>query len=307
MKLGIKIAITNSSIADLDAANPAAAEVWFNIAHAEDYTPLFEALKKRKIDVGLHFWGALPDGTWMNIAYPDSNLINHSLKFMRDTIKIAARYGFSYVNIHPGCQAKVAIDFEHESFRLLSNPVDLHTSESLFIENAIDLSEYAKALNIVFTVETVPLRVTSGWYDIQARLHPMNIYELPVESIISASEHGLWVANDFVHTSANKITDTAIDVWKYLKVTTEKLAPTTRLIHLGFLLPPYNGTDFHDMLDNPLLETDQAVPNKKQMMDLLQIFNNRDDVWIITEPKTDHVKNYFLAKAILTQADVKSS
>jgi hypothetical protein len=68
---------------------------------------------------------------------------------------------------------------------------------------------------------------------------------------------------------------------------------------LGYVIPPYNGVDFHDSLDNPLLDTDDAIPNKKEMVKLLKIFENREDVWILVEPKEDHVKNYLLAGKIL--------
>lgn len=80
------------------------------------------------------------------------------------------------------------------------------------------------------------------------------------------------------------------------------MAHATRLIHLGFLMPPYNGTDNHDTLENPALDTDQALPNKQQMLQLLKCFKNRDDVWILTEPNGRHAQNYFLAQKILAES-----
>ncbi len=299
MKLGIKVSLGKQSFLDLIATDPSLAEVWFNVNRAHEYGDLFVALKKKGIDVGLHYWGVLDDGTWTNISYPDTQLIKQSIQLMKKTILIAAQHGFSYVNIHPGTRAKVALDFKYETFTLLSEPINLADSTALFITHMKVLHDYARQRGIVFTVESVPKHVTDGWYDQAARLNPKNVYELPIEVIEQAAGMGFYVANDFGHTAANIISDNSIDVWNFLKSKTVQLAPQTRLIHLGFLIPPYNGTDYHDMLDNPLLKTSDAIPNNQQFVELLKLFKSRDDVWIITEPKNDHVKNYFLAKKIL--------
>lgn len=303
MKLGIKVGPRQQSISDLDATQAPACEVWFNISKFPDYEELFTDLRKRKIDVGLHFWGALPDGTWANIAYPDQTLIDESLKLMRQTIDIAAQNNFQYVNIHPGSSAKIKIDLVGQNFDLLAEPINFDLAKQLFIENVKNLNDYALNRNIVFTVETVPQKAAkTNWYDVNSRLNPISLYELSSPAIIAAANHGIFVANDFGHSAANLITDDAKAIWHFLKNLTEMLAPATRLIHLGFLQPPYNGTDIHDMLDNPLLETDKIIPNKNQMIELLKLFKNRDDVWIITEPREDHAKNFFLAQKILEQA-----
>ncbi len=165
-------------------------------------------------------------------------------------------------------------------------------------------TDYARINNIVFTVETVPLRVTDGWYKTDTRLKPKNVYELPVSANLQAGQLGISVANDFCHTTANVISDDPNSVWTFLKNTSKVLAPQTRIIHLGFVVPPYNGTDNHDELDNPLLNTNQAVPNTRQMIELLQLFQNRDDIWVLVEPKNNHVKNYFLAQKLIDQASI---
>lgn len=304
MKLGIKVSSDPQSGPNLDATHAQAAEVWFNVRKTDDYKDLFEDLKKRKIDVGLHYWGALPDGTWTNLAYPDTLLISETKRLMKQTIDITASYGFKYVNIHPGSRSKVGIDFEKQSFHLMTEPVALKQSISLFMENALELHAYAQTRGITFTIESVPMRITQGWYTADARQKPMDIYELPVQVLIDAASHGLNIANDFTHTAANCISDSRAAVWDFLQSMTKRLVGSTKLVHLGFIIPPYNGTDFHDVLSNPLLETDQAIPNKLNMIELLQNFQNRDDMWIITEPKQDHVGNYFQAKEILTQSKI---
>ncbi|MEK7141515.1 MAG: hypothetical protein AAB800_03150 [Patescibacteria group bacterium] len=304
MTLGIKVGLQKQSFLDLSQTQAPFAEVWFNVSQSDDYGDLFDELKRRKCQVGLHFWGALPDGTWTNIAYPDTNLISESLAMIKKTIDIAAQHNFQYVNIHPGCAARVGIDFEKTRMDLRSAPIPFEQSIPLFIENALELHNYARARGVIFTVETLPSRVVKGWYDHEARVNPtmiMNVYELPIEALEAASAVGLWIANDFGHTAAIP-SNNLIDLWKHLKAKTITLAPQTRLIHLGFVTPPFNGTDIHNMLDPKLLDSDDAMPNKKQMIELLKIFKNRDDVWILTEPNGGHTENYFLAQKILVEA-----
>ncbi len=304
MTLGIKVGPQKQSFIDLAQTNAPFAEVWFNISRADDYAELFAELKRRRMRVGLHFWGALPDGTWTNLSYPDAHLVESSMSLIRQTIDIAARHNFQYVNIHPGCAARVGIDFDATRMELRSAPIPFTHAIPLFVENATKLHEYARDRGIVFTVETVPSRVVIGWYDDAARNDPtkiMNVYELPVEAIEAAAKAGIWVANDFNHTAAIVQSDPKA-LWRHLWDKTVALVPRTRLIHLGFLTPPFNGTDFHNTLDNPILDTNQSVPNKTQMMELLRLFNDRDDVWVLTEPKDNHTKNYFLAQKILEEA-----
>ncbi|MDP1722729.1 MAG: hypothetical protein Q8L37_05965 [Candidatus Gottesmanbacteria bacterium] len=304
MTLGIKVGVQKQSFVDLTQTNAPFAEVWFNVSQADEYSALFDELKRRHMQVGLHFWGALSDGTWTNIAYPDTDLINESLSMIKKTIDMAARHKFQYVNIHPGCAARVGIDFEKTRMDLRSAPIPFEQSIPLFVENAQTLHEYAQARGIIFTVETLPARVVKGWYDHAARANPtmiMNVYELPIAALEAAAGAGLWIANDFGHTAAIP-SDNPRDLWTYLKEKTVNLSPQTRLIHLGFVTPPWNGTDIHNMLDPKLLNSDDAMPNKLQMIELLKLFKNRDDIWILTEPNGGHTENYFLAQKILAEA-----
>ncbi len=289
-------------MADLEATNAPFCEVWFNISQAAEYEPLFAELKRRRMDVGLHFWGSLADGTWANIAHTDASVTDQSLKLMKQSIDIAADHNFQYVNIHPGSRALVAIDFTREKFELKSAPIALETAHELFIIRAKSLHEYAADRNVVFTVETVPSRVTNGWKGAQSRNNPTDIYELPNDSVVGAAQSGIWVANDFGHTPATVISNNRTEVLEYLVSVTKILAPQTRLLHLNYIIPPYNGTDFHDQLDNPLLDTDAAVPNKTEMMALVKPFLHREDVWALVEPSTNHADNYFLMKQLLEKA-----
>lgn len=304
MKLGIKTGPQTSSITDLEVTHAPFTEVWFDPNQLPKYRELFNYIDSHQIETGLHFWGALADGTWTNLAYPDQALIKETLVLMKKTIDIAALHGYVYVNIHPGCRSKVAIDFQREKFSLLTKPVDLKQSEQTLLNNILELDQYAQKQNVILTVESVPARVTIGWHGQDPRQHPYDVYELPISILYTLSNSGIHIANDFGHTAANMITDNKSSIWEFLRKATQKLSKYTKLVHLGFVIPPFNGTDFHDELDNPIFETENAVPNKNQMLELLSYFKNRDDVWSLVEPKNDHPKNYFLAKNIFETAGV---
>lgn len=302
MKLGLKVNADKDSIERLDGANPPFVEVWFNVNAKDSYNELFAELNKRNCEAGLHFWGLLEDDIGPNLAYPDQSVITQTLDLMRTAIDTAVQHKLSYVNIHPGASALSKVNYDKERFDAITEPISTDTSIELFLENSAIVSTYARSRGVVFTVETVPMRITDGWYDVNARHAPKNIYELPITAIEKAAESGMYVANDFCHTAANIISDDPVDVWNFLKQTTIRLADQTRLIHLGFTMPPFNGTDNHDELDNPILESRNAVPNKKQMIELLKLFQNRDDIWMLVEPKDHHVKNFLLAQNILNQS-----
>lgn len=303
MKLGLKVNADTESFIRLSEASPELAEVWFNINDKDNYTELFNELKRRHSDVGLHFWGMLDNQELPNLAYPDEAITTATMRLMKQTIDIAAEHSFQYVNIHPGSAALIKVDYIRQRYDLISEPVDTDQAIHQFLNFAGELHAYATAKHVVFTVETVPPRITDGWYDENTRLTAKNSYELPASAIQMAAARGLWVANDFCHTASNVIASDADVIWTYLRGFSATVAAATRLIHIGFIMPPFNGSDNHDQLDNPILDTDQAVPNTAQMIELLKLFQNRDDVWILAEPKNDHVKNYFLVKKLLEMAN----
>lgn len=303
MILGIKVGPDKQSFRDLAQTNAPFAEVWFNINHADDYNDLFSELTRRKMQVGLHFWGVVDSGFATGFGYPDQSILHGSSNLIKTTIDIAATHKFHYVNIHPGSRSLVKMDLDHEDYTNISKPIPLPQAQSIFLEYVSILDQYAKKRGIVLTVETVSKCVAkTNWHNPSSRQKPLNIFQLPVASIQAAGSHGIAIANDFGHTATDPVSANRQNIWKFLYETTKKLAPVTRLIHLEFLVPPYNGTDFHDHLDNPLLETNHAIPNKQQMIELLRLFQNRDDVWILTEPNGRHGENYFLAQKILEEA-----
>lgn len=303
MTLGIKVGLQKQSFLDLTQTNAPFAEVWFNIAQADDYTALFDELKRRHMQVGLHFWGVLDDGISPGFGYPDAPILKGSVDLVKKTIDIAAKNKFQYVNIHPGSRAIVKMDLDRQDYPYISEPIPLPQAQTIFLEHASILHQYAKRRDVVLTVETVTRRFQkTDWYNPASRLNPIDNFQLPVSSIQAAGACGIAVANDFGHTATNVISDRPLKIWNFLYTATQSLAATTRLIHLGFLVPPYNGTDFHDTLDNPILDTDQSIPNNRQMIQLLKLFKNRDDIWILVEPNGRHTENYFLAQKILAEA-----
>ena len=196
------------------------------------------------------------------------------------------------------------IDTDFINVSVASKPADLTVCTQTFLTHITELHEYATRRGIILTIETVPLMEIPRWNIGRGNGKIINPYRLPIDVSIELGRRRFAVANDFGHTASNIISDDRDAVWQFLYDTTKTLAPATRLIHFSFIVPPYNGTDFHDTLENPVLDSAAAIPNKKQMPELLQLFKNRDDIWILVEPKTDHIKNYFLARGILQNAGV---
>jgi hypothetical protein len=304
MKLGIKIAPDSDWKQDIESAHPAMVEVWYNASKPADYDDMFAYLTTKRLDVGLHYWGALSNGLLTNIAYPDPKITEPSLALIRATIDIAAKNHCRYVNMHNEMRVLMNIDADYIHASIASIPADLILSTQTFLEHMRMLKTYADDRRVVLTVETVPLRDTTDWNAARGSAQIIDPYHLPMDVSLELGRRGFALANDFAHTACNMISDDRGAVWQYLYNISKTLAPATRLIHLGFIIPPYNGIDNHDTLANPIFDTPAAIPNKKEMIELLKLFPNRDDVWILVEPKADHVKNYFLARGILENASV---
>ncbi len=305
MKLGIKIAPGRDYRRDIEATRPQMVEVWYNQSKPSEYEELFSYLKTQKLDVGLHYWGALPSGILTNTSCPDLNISVPSIAHIYATIDVAATNHFAYVNMHPDLYSLLQVNFDTMDIRVASEKANPDVVRKTFMRNMRSLTDYATSKNVILTVETVPMRDTTNWRPDRDRTQVIDIHQMSVDVHIDLAAQGIYIANDICHTACNLITDDRTSIWKFLQETTHTLARATKLIHLGYLTPPYNGVDFHDSLENPVFETHDAIPNKTEMITLLkQNFTNRDDMWILVEPKTDHVKNYFLARDLLKKAGV---
>lgn len=302
MKLGIKVGNFPESVIDLEATNAQSAEVWYLVNRGADYQEFFKYLMNRKIDVGLHFWATTGDGYLANIADPTSpDIINESKALIKRTIEIAALNQFKYVNIHPGSAAKIKVELGTWIYHEIIKTTDYDAASDCFLENALEMNEFARSLGVILTVETVPPRASIG--SLKERLtsqSTLNAYELPLAVIIRAAESGIHIANDFSHTAANFADlGTPASIQQELSDFTARHADMTKLVHIGFIKPPYNGTDYHGSLDEKILESNDAVPNYENLIKLLGIFKNRNDVWGLVEPAADHKQNYFLAKKLI--------
>ncbi|MCX8009227.1 MAG: sugar phosphate isomerase/epimerase [Patescibacteria group bacterium] len=251
--------------------------------------------------VGLHFWGHLPDQTWTNIALPNPTIVEPSMRQLMETIDIAAAHGCAYVLFHPSNRMPVKIDIERQTFTPVGDPIPEEQAQDIFLHNLSVLHKYAQDRRVILAVETIPSRDTNGWYGSEKRNNPFNIYSLDNTVVVKAAERGFTVANDFGHTTCTVRAENRSYVWSTLVQMTKKLFHQTKILHLGYVIPPYNGTDFHDHLDNPLFETDDAVPNRHEMIELLRLFKDRNDVYALVEPDGRHVENYLLAKKMLEE------
>lgn len=303
MKLGIKVGPQHQSVLDLEETNAPFAEVWFRIDKKDDYDELFSFLRKKRVDTGLHFWGLTHDGIVPTLTHDDPALLQESINLMKQTIDIAAHNNFSYVNIHPGFRMRIGCEYTDLVFSSIDDHIVSHEHATIhFLDSVEQLTVYAKRKNVVLIVETTPVRLQTGsLHDNKNRRSTQDFCEysyidLPTDTIQFA------IANDFGHTAANRISEHAKPVWDLLYKKTIEYVPMTRLLHLGYIIPPYNGTDYHDQLDNPMFETPVAIPNKNQMVELLTLFKKRNDVWALVEPNGQHPKNYFLAQKLLAKA-----
>lgn len=303
MKLGIKVGPQAQAIRNLLMARPEFVEVWYNANRPNDYADLFAAIRTTNTQAGLHFWGGIADGSMASISNPEGSVIDESMTIMRQTIDTAAANGYAYVNIHPGPRARVVMDFDTQTFRTLTAPADADLCTPVFVRNALELTAYAKARGVVLTVETVPLRSMDNWMGTAGRdTAVVDIHEMPITAVIAAADAGVAIANDFGHTAAAILSDDRDAIAEFVFRMTDRLFAATRLLHIGFIEPPYNGTDFHDSLDNPVFDTKRSIPDKSEMLALIKTFKPRDDVWALVEPRDDHVGNYKLAADLIAAA-----
>ncbi len=309
MKLGIKVGLRSNWKSDIDAARPEFCEFWFHAGKIPEYEPLFAYCKAQNIAAGLHFWGAAADGTLANFAYPDSDVLTLSRKMVQDTIDTAAKHQAVYVNLHPSGSVLAKVDFEREEFIPISKQLPFHQTRTILQESLEQIGNYAHAKGIILTVESVPLQALGHpWTGLKGRLKPTNIGEFPIaemEKILPIPN--IYFANDFGHSAGNIISENRNEVKEYIFSVVRRHAAKTKLLHVSYIIPPYNGTDYHGCLYYDEVYTTAAVPNYNELKELLKLFISRDDVYALVEPEKDHPGNYQTLQKLVNEASKLAS
>lgn len=304
MKLGIKVGLKGDSEKDLAETQPDFCEVWFDAGRIPEYDNLFASIKKYSKTAGLHFWGALDDKTLANLAYPDNKILTTSVQMVKNTIDTAAKHNFWYVNIHPGAARLTKVDFEKEDMHPYTEAVSFEKSAEILGEQLEILTNYAHQSGVELLIESVPMRyIGHPWHGTEGRDTPIDGAELPVSHLTKLLDlPWLYFTNDLGHTGANIISDSRDPILEYLQTTTHKLASKTKLLHVSYLIPPYNGSDYHGCLYYDEFKTHTAIPNYDEVKQLLKPFVHRPDVGALCEPEKDHPRNFQILKQLVEES-----
>ena len=287
----------------LNKGKPDCCEVWFRLDWADQFTNLFQTLNKKNIPFGLHFWTMLPGKIEPNLAWEDDGIADQTVELMKQTIDIAQKVGARYVNVHPGSLVLKKLDLENSEMDFISHKtISRDKARESLIPRAKLLNQYALKSNLLLLVETLPKNEPAHFRDHTGRQEVQEVNNIPLDLIIELANAGIFITNDIGHTTASLITKDREELWKHLLKATKNLASQTKLIHLNTTLPPFNGTDSH----NGLLKKDfdqNVFPSKNQIIELLKIFCDRDDIWVIPEPEMEEmVENYRGLKKMLNRA-----
>lgn len=288
---GIKIG-PQSFQAILDKYTPRVCEVWFRVDWENEYRQMFSRLKKEKVATGLHFWGILPKGVMPNFAFDSETVRKQSIELVKKTIEIAAKHGFSYVNIHPGSYLLLTLDLDKACMCLIEGQETApEKGKKILLENLNELNLFAKSREVKLLVETLPSREPENYKDlVKGRLKTFDVKNVNLLQMVELAEQGVFICNDFCHTAAEIISDDRDYLFAKLLTNSKKLAKQTKLLHVNTMPPPFNGTDAHLGILNK--DFNKGVfPDKEQLKQLLSLFVDRDDVWVIPEPYADHVEN----------------
>lgn len=288
IKLGPKDWLTK-----LDQSQTQLAEVWYQVNHPEWYQEMFQVLHDRGVVFGLHFWGMTSTGHEANLAYPGKNF-QESLDLVRACLNQAIEQQAAYVNIHSGNLKLMNIQLGELSQILPdTNSLEISDTQAITTRNQIlsDLGHYANSHQVHLLVEAIPQKVGTD-----SRLNPIDQYPASLTGILNLCRQGLiGFTNDFCHTFT-------FDQDNFQTIT-QDFAPHTRVVHVNTLTPPYNGTDEHRGILPDDFNIPGVFPSQDKLIDLLGLLNQQSnsDVWLIGEPKDQHLENYFeLCKLLST-------
>lgn len=266
-------------------------ELWFRIDKAAEYDDMLAWLANHEVRVGLHHWGLAQEKYKTNLATNNEAIRLETIQQIKDTIDVAADIGGAYVNAHPGAAQLEKSDLQTGKAEPVTEGItDPKESGALFLLAAGELQTYAKEKGVLLTLETLPGRESYRAHDRSRLYDPQNV---PLAVMAKLGAQGNWLANDITHTLA------ALAAWesdeakleKQLLEFTRQVAPFTCLLHINTLLLPHDGADSHD----GVTEVDflrKVSPGKAKIMELLSIFKDRGDVFVIPEPRTDMQNNW---------------
>jgi hypothetical protein len=266
-------------------------ELWFDVTKAGLYTKLFAWLKDHGVAIGLHHWGLIQGKVKTNLATHHSFVRDETIAQIKRTIDIAAEHGCVYVNAHPGSQSLEEINFVEQTQAPLPDPKTPEVQAvELLLQAAHTLSSYAQERNVVFTIETLP-PLEANWRDTGVRDRAYTPGNIPLSGMITLARSGVFIANDLTHTAGwvaveNKGEPSAM--WAGIQKFSQEIASQTKLLHINTVVPPFDGTDSH----HGLLPEDVEVgawPSHEQFREFFTLFRDRDDVFVIPEPR-EHMR-----------------
>lgn len=298
-KTGLQTFAEGQRIVEEDGARMC--EVWFDVTRAEEYDDMLNWLAEHNVAVGLHHWGVVDGQLKTNLATQNETIRQATIKQIKDTIDIAAERGCVYVNAHCGARFVERLTLPAFDQELVpEDQTEELMSTRLFLTAAHELNDFAQTKNILLTIETLPALETRNG---PRRDVPYDAFNTNLSTMINMCRQGNFLANDVSHTAAQVMKNTTDlkQIWQEVMEFTKKTAAQTRLLHINTLRPPFNGTDSHD----GITEEDfvpEAFPTREQLKEWLTVFKNRNDVYVIPEPRRNTMQTNYQA---LTKLVVK--
>lgn len=283
---------------------PSFVEIYFRVDKIPQYSLMFEFLQQNNIKNGLHFWGVLKSGIEPNLLSRHKWISNQSVMLIQKAIKVATAQKSVYVNVHPGALKERILNLDSQNFEMAKMPeTSFEEGRENLLLNAKRLKQISEKYGVLLTFETLPTNCPKNWLNPHGGENFLVAKQCPIEFFADLVREGYSVANDFGHTAASvdleqEATDQKLSqqqkreiVLKHLFFWTHKMALNTRLIHSNLTLPPFDGVDVHLGLQEEDFKKD-SLPNKKELIELLTVFRDRDDVYVLNEPENEHVENY---------------
>jgi sugar phosphate isomerase/epimerase len=277
-------------------------EVWFAVEESQKYTDALRWFREHNVDLGLHHWGICEGGVKSNLATDNDAVREQTINQIKQTIDIAAELDCVYVNAHPGAACLERLQFTPFRQELVSDTCTTNErAAELFLAAATELRQYAEAKQVLLTFETI---VGAEKVDDVDRHNVYVSHTIAPQTLSQFATEGGYLANDITHTasylSLSENNPTAI--WSRLMAFTQAVAPSTKLLHINRVLPPYNGTDSHDGITEADWQS-VGIPSREQLLEFLQAFKNRDDVFVIPEPKGDMAGNFQALQALMRMVE----